>query len=200
MPSPAVFGISVAFSFVVWGIVTYQYVWPALRSQPRANALRPILLLHSFRFVGLAFLVPGVVSPELPIAFAGPAAYGDLATAILALLAFATRRSPLGIILVWAFNLLGTADLLHAFYQGNRTGLGLAPGLQGAAYFIPTVLVPLLLITHGLVFRLLLKERTPGDYGASTQPFHALDQLRGGSLDRVCLRTRTIASRTARVT
>jgi hypothetical protein len=156
MSSQLVFGISVAFSFVVWGIVTYQYIWPALGSQPRADALQPILLLHSFRFVGLAFLVPGVVSPDLPIAFAGPAAYGDLATAILALLALATLRSTLGTILVWTFNVLGTADLLNAFYQGDRTGLGLAPGLQGAAYFIPTVLVPLLLITHGLVFRLLL--------------------------------------------
>ena len=105
----------------------------------------------------LGILVPGVVSPELPLAFARPAAYGDLATAVLALLAIAALRNRLGIMLVWAFNLLGTVDLLYAFYQGNRTGLGLAPGLQGAAYFIPTVLVPLLLITHGLVFRLLLR-------------------------------------------
>ena len=164
MPPQAVFGISVAFSFVVWGIVTYHYVWPALRSKLRANALRPILLLHSFRFVGLAFLVPGVVSPELPMAFAGPAAYGDLATAILAVLAFATLWSPLGLILVGR----STFSALPICSKGNRTGLGLAPGLQGAAYFIPTVLVPLLLITHGLVFRLLLKGRTPGDHGAST--------------------------------
>jgi hypothetical protein len=73
------------------------------------------------------------------------------------LLALATRRRPVGIILVWAFNILGSADLLYALYQGDRTGVGLAPGLQGAAYFIPTVLVPLLLITHGVVFRLLLQ-------------------------------------------
>jgi hypothetical protein len=105
----------------------------------------------------LAFLVPGVVSPQLPLAFARPAAYGDLSTAVLALLAMATLRNRLGTILVWTFNLLGTADLLYAFYQGNRTIVGLAPGLQGAAYFIPTVLVPLLLITHGVVFRLLLR-------------------------------------------
>jgi hypothetical protein len=151
------FLISVVFSFVAWGVVTRQYIWPSLRSQPRADALRPILVLHSFRFVGLAFLVPGVVSPDLPLAFARPAAYGDLATAVLALLALATIPNRVGIMLVWAFNLLGTVDLLHAFYQGNRTNVGLAPGLQGAAYFIPTVLVPLLLITHGLVFRILLR-------------------------------------------
>lgn len=157
MSPAALFGISVLFSFVAWGMVTRQYIWPALRLQPRADALRPILLLHSFRFIGLAFLVPGVVSAELPLAFARPAAYGDLATAVLALLALATLRNRLGTMLIWAFNLLGTADLLYAFYQGNRTSLGLAPGLQGAAYFIPTVLVPLLLITHGVAFRLLLR-------------------------------------------
>ena len=159
MTPPALFGISVLFSFVAWGLVTRLYIWPALRNQPRADALRPILLLHSFRFVGLAFLVPGVVSPDLSPAFARPAAYGDLATAVLALLALATLRNRLGTLLIWVFNLLGTADLLNAFYQGNRTGLALAPGLQGAAYFIPTFVVPLLLITHGLVFRLLLRRQ-----------------------------------------
>jgi hypothetical protein len=158
--SQASFAIHVALSFVAWGIVTRQYIWPVVRSQPRPDALRPILLLHSFRSVGLAFLIPGVVSPNLPAAFARPAAYGDLAATILALLAWATVRSRLGIVLVWAFNILGSADLLNAYYQGNRTGVGLAPGLQGAAYFIPTILVPLLLITHGVVFRLLLQRST----------------------------------------
>jgi len=156
--SLVLFGISVLFGFLVWGIVTRQYLWPALRSQPRSDALRPILLLHSFRFVGLAFLIPGVVSPDLPASFARPAAYGDLATAIMALLALANLRNPAGIVLVWTFNILGSADLLHAFYEANR--IGLDPGLQGAAYFIPILLVPLLLITHGLVFVLLLRKDT----------------------------------------
>src|SRR5215813_12572540 len=154
MTTRALFGISIILSFVAWGFVVGRDIWPALRGQSRVDALRPILVLHSFRFVGLAFLIPGVVSPDLPATFARPAAYGDLATAILALLAIATLRSKLGIILVWAFNVLGSVDLLHAFYEGNR--IRLSPGDQGAAYFIPTVLVPPLLITHGLVFRLLL--------------------------------------------
>jgi hypothetical protein len=155
----AVFGISAIFGLVVWWMVARQYIWPVLRARARADALRPLLYLHSFRFVGLAFIVPGVVSPDLPAAFARPAAYGDLTTAILALLSLATLRTRLGIVVVWVFNILGTADLLYAFYQGDRTGVGLAPGLQGSAYFISTVLVPLLLVTHGLVFRLLLRGR-----------------------------------------
>ena len=159
MTPPALFGISVAFSFVAWAVVTRQYIWPWLRADSRADALRPILIFHSFRFIGLAFLVPGVVSPDFPQAFARPAAYGDLATAVLALVALASLRNRLGTVLVWAFNILGTADLLNAFYQGNRVGLALAPGLQGAAFFLPTMVVPLLLITHGLVFYLLLRKQ-----------------------------------------
>jgi len=161
------FGLSVALSFVAWGIVTRQYLWPALRRRPRADALRVVLMLHSFRFVGLGFIVPGVVSPSLPRSFAEPAAYGDLATAILALLSIATLKRRFGKILIWAFNLLGTADLLRAFYEGNRTAVGTNPGLQGAVYFITTVLVPLLLITHGLVFRLLLQRGAPASARSS---------------------------------
>jgi hypothetical protein len=156
MQPQVVFGISVFLGFVVWGMVAARYVWPALRGRPRTESLRPVLLLHAFRFVGLAFLVPGVVSPDLPDAFARPAAYGDLATSMLALLAIATLGSRLGTIIVWVFNIIGTVDLLNAFYQADRLGVGMKPGLQGAAYFIPTVLVPLLLVTHVLVFRILL--------------------------------------------
>lgn len=162
MSQQAIFGISVVFGFVVWGIVTARYIWPALANRSRRDALPPLLIFHSFRFVGLAFLVPGVVSPDLPAAFAAPAAYGDLITAILALFALFLLPGMAGLVVTWAFNIVGTLDLLYAFLQGNSTGIGVAPGLQGATYFIPTVLVPLLLITHGLVFRLLLRSDTGG--------------------------------------
>jgi len=152
-----IFGISALLGLVVWGIIGARDIWPALRRRPRAEALRPLLLLHAFRFVGLAFLVPGVVSPDLPNGYARPAAYGDLATSLLALLAIATLGSRPGISVVWVFNIVGTIDLLNAIYQGDRLGVGIAPGLQGAAYFIPTVLVPLLFVTHALVFRILLR-------------------------------------------
>jgi hypothetical protein len=152
----ALFGISIVFGFVAWGLVAARYLWPALQKLTLAEALQPILFLHSFRFIGLAFLVPGVVSPTLPAGFAQPAGYGDLGAAVLALIALAALRTPLGIGLVWVFNLWGTADLLHAYYQG-RLGVGVDPGDLGAAYFIPTVVVPLLLVTHFLVFRLLLR-------------------------------------------
>jgi hypothetical protein len=151
------FFVSIAFSLVAWGIVTARYIWPELRLRSRVEALRPLLVLHSFRFIGLAFLVPGVVSPDVPAAFAHPVAYGDLIAAVLALLSLLLLPSAVGVAAAWIFNLWGAADLLNAFYQANHTGL--LAGQLGATYFIPTVIVPLLLITHGLAFRILLQHQ-----------------------------------------
>jgi hypothetical protein len=130
--------------------------------------LRPLLILHSFRFIGLAFLVPGVVSADLPTAFARSAAYGDLVAATLALISLASLRLGAGVFIVWIFNLWGSADLLNAFYQGNNAAL--MPGELGAAYFIPTLLVPLMLVTHGLAFRILLQHRSEPDMRETRLP------------------------------
>ena len=119
--------------------------------------MRPLLILHRFRFIGLAFLVPGVVSPDLPRAFATSAAFGDIVAAALALLSLLSLRSAPGLLIAWIFNVWGTVDLVNAFYQANATGL--TPGQLGATYFIPTLIVPLLLITHGLAFRVLLQHQ-----------------------------------------
>ncbi|MBS0416471.1 MAG: hypothetical protein JSR66_02075 [Proteobacteria bacterium] len=155
MSAQLCFFVSIAFALLAWCIVAKRVFWPRLRDLPMAEALQPVLVLHSFRFIGLAFLVPGVVSPELPSAFANAAAYGDIIAAILALLALAALPSRTGVVLAWIFNLWGTVDLFDAFYQANASGL--TPGELGVMYFIPTLIVPLLLITHGLSFRILIK-------------------------------------------
>lgn len=157
MQTQLAFFISIAFSLIAWGILTARYIWPELRLRPRAEALRPLLILHNFRFIGLAFLVPGVVSPDLPSAFARSAAYGDIIAAMLALLALISLPSASGVAIAWIFSLWGTADLFNAFYQANHAGL--MAGQLGATYFIPTFIVPLLLITHGLGFRILLQHQ-----------------------------------------
>ncbi len=165
------FFVSIAFGFVAWSIVAARYIWPALRVRSRAEALRPLLVLHTFRFEGLAFMIPGVVSPDLPAAFARSAAYGDIIAATLALLALVSLRSKLGLGMTWVFNLWGSADLLNAFYQANHAGL--RAGQLGAAYFIPTFLVPLLLIAHALAFRILLQHQSELAAGESRSPLQS---------------------------
>jgi hypothetical protein len=162
------FFVSIAFSFIAWSIVTGRYIWPELRSRQRAEALRPLLILHSFRFIGLAFLVPGVVSPDLPSSFAHSAAYGDIIAATLALLSLLSLPRGIGIVMAWIFNLWGSADLLNAFYQANHAGL--SAGQLGATYFIPTFVVPLLLITHGIAFRILLQHQNEPAMQESRHP------------------------------
>src|SRR5215813_604264 len=107
MPSPVLFGISVAFGLAAWGAVAWHYIWPALSERPSPENLKPILLLHGFRFLGLAFLAPGVVSPELPATFAQPVAYGDFISAFLALLALAIIGTRAGTPVTWVFNIFG---------------------------------------------------------------------------------------------
>lgn len=149
------FFVSIAFGLIAWGLVATRFIWPELRHRPRAEALQPLLLLHSFRFIGLVFLIPGAVSPDLPPAFAHSAAYGDIVAATLALLSLLALPSGTGVALAWIFNVWGAADVLNAFYQANHAGL--LAGQLGAAYFIPTLAVPLLLVTHALAFRILLR-------------------------------------------
>jgi len=148
------FFVSIALSFIAWGIVAARYIWPAIGSRQRAEALQPLLILHSFRFIGLAFVVPGVVSPDLPAAFASAAAYGDVIAAILALAALLLLPRAAGLAAAWIFNVWGLVDILNAFYQANHSAL--LAGQLGAAFFLPTLIVPLLLITHVLAFRILI--------------------------------------------
>ena len=156
----ALFGISAFLSLVSSGIFAKLYLWPRLRIMNRENALVCLVAPHMFlRFIGLSFLVPGVVSPSLPAAFAVPAAYGDLVAGLLAVVVTLalSMRAPGTTLLVWLFNVWGAADLLFAGFQGLRVDMD--PGMLGAAFFIPTAIVPPLLVTHGLIFWLLLRSK-----------------------------------------
>ena len=162
------FFVSIAFSFIAWGIVASRYIWPELRLRPRAEALQPMLVLHSFRFIGLAFLIPGVVAPELPSAFARAGAYGDLIAAMLALISLLLLPGAAGVSAAWIANLWGAADIFNAFYQANHAGL--LAGQLGATFFLPTLIVPLLLVTHGLSFRILLQRQRVSVIQESRRP------------------------------
>jgi hypothetical protein len=151
--------MSMVMGLLVYGLIAKWYVVPALAECDRKTALTPFLLLHATRFVGLAFLIPGVTSEPLDPRFADPAAYGDLLAAVLALVALLALRLDwrITIPLVWIFNVVGTLDLFNAVFQGMR----FAPaGQMGATYFIPVVVVPALLVTHAIIFWLLLRRQT----------------------------------------
>ena len=148
---------SVTMGMVSCGLIGKWYLWPALTSVSRVRALTPLLLLHSFRYIGLAFLIPGVTAQPLDTNFATPAAWGDLLAAILALLGIlALRRGwSAAVFLVWTFNIVGTLDLLNALMKGFHHT---AAGQMGSTYFIPAVIVPALLVTHILIFLLLVRK------------------------------------------
>jgi hypothetical protein len=156
----AIFGISALMTLVSSGVIAQFYLWPWLRAMSRRQALLVLVAPHMFlRFIGLSILVPGVVSSSLPAAFAAPAAYGDFVAGILAIAATVAlaRRAPWATPLVWLFNIWGAADLLFAIVEALRVRID--PGALGAAFFIPTAIVPPLLVTHALIFRLLVRPK-----------------------------------------
>ena len=157
--SPAIiFTLHLGLGYVPWLLCFRAYVWPRLGSMDAVAAHRAIATLHSFRFFGLVFLVPGVVGPHLPAGFATFAAYGDLATGVLAMLALlAIRTRPLFWLFTVAFNVVGVVDLVGDYYHGVTLNLPALSGELGAAYAIPILYVPLLMITHCAAFCLMVR-------------------------------------------
>ena len=151
MASQAIFQAQLVLGYVACLLVFGTYILPRLRAMDRFSAQRVIATVHSFRFFGLVFILPGVVGPGLPSGFATFAAWGDFATGVLALLALlVAKRRPLFWLLVVAFNVVGAADILVDYYHAIRLGLPFVAGQLGATYFIPIVYVPMLMITHAV--------------------------------------------------
>jgi hypothetical protein len=161
MSPAAIFQIHLVLGYIPWLLCLGAYVWPRLKAMDQVEAQRAIATLHSFRFFGLVFIVPGVVGPNLPADFAVFAAYGDFATGVLAMLALLTVRiRPLFWLFVVAFNVVGAADIIIDYYHGNQVGLPALAGELGATYAIPIIYVPLLMITHIVAFYLLLRPQS----------------------------------------
>jgi len=158
MPTEILFLTHLVLGYVAWLLCFGVYIWPWLRSMDPLAAQRVIATLHGFRFFGLVFILPGVVSPDLPESFASLAAYGDFAAGVLALLALlSVRIRPLFWAFVVAFNAVGTVDLVVDYYQAIQADLPAHAGLFGATYAIPVIYVPLLMITHIAAFYLLAR-------------------------------------------
>jgi hypothetical protein len=153
-----VFRTQLVLGYVAWLLCFGVYIWPRLKSIDTVEAHRAIATLHSFRFFGLVFIVPGVVGSALPASFATDAAYWDFATGLLAMLALLTvRMRPLFWLFVVGFNLVGFVDLVRDYYHAIQANVPAMAGALGAAYAIPVIYVPLLMITHIVALYLLLR-------------------------------------------
>jgi hypothetical protein len=159
MSPEIIFNLQLILGYVAWLLCFGVYVMPRLKSMDMVTAQRAIATLHSFRFFGLVFILPGVIGPNLPIAgFAAFAAYWDFATGVLAILALlSVRIRPLFWLFVVAFNLVGIVDLILDYYHAVRVGLPAMAGQLAATYAIPILYVPVLMITHVVAFYLLLR-------------------------------------------
>ena|SRR6185437_3693429 len=158
MPQSVIFLTDMALGYLAWGLLIATYVWSRLKAMDRVDAHRAIATFNSFRFFGLVFLLPGFVGPNLPAAWAATAAYGDLATALLAIVALLTaRRRFLFWPLVWAFNLVGITDLIVDTVLASRMDLPSMAGQLGAGYAIPILYVPALFWVHVVALWLLLR-------------------------------------------
>jgi hypothetical protein len=158
MSPERLFQCHLVLGYVAWLLCFGTYLWPRLGSMTPFSAQRAIATLHSFRFFGLVFMLPGIVSPDLPPSFTTFAAYGDFATGVLAMLALLTARMrPLFWSFVVAFNVMGVIDLIVDYYHAVRIDLPARAGELGSTYAIPVIYVPLLMITHVAAFYLLLR-------------------------------------------
>ena len=157
MSPETLFRIHLVLGYVAWLLCFSAYIWPWLKAMEPVAAQRAIATLHSFRFFGLVFILPGVVG-NLPEGFTTFAAYGDFATGLLAMLALLTVSiRPLFSAFVVAFNVVGVIDLLVDYYDATQLGLPAIAGQLGSTYWIPIIYVPLLMITHVAAFYLLLR-------------------------------------------
>jgi len=163
-----VFQIQLVLGYVAWLACYREFVHPRLAAMPRSKAHCAIAALHSFRFFGLAFIMPGIVGPGLPPGFAQFAAYGDFATGLLAIAALSAARRPLLFrTFVVAFNVVGLCDLLLDYFHAVQTHLPEVAGQLGATYAVPIIYVPLLMITHVTAIAWLLRPAAGAQYKAA---------------------------------
>lgn len=163
MTPTAVFLTQLFTSLVAFGLLARWVVSPWLADKPLRVALMILVAPHAMRHIGLSFLVPGVVNPELPANFANAAAYGDFAAGLLALLALVALRQgwTRALAITWVFSIVGIVDLANALRQA-----AVIPLLEGT-WYIPTFIVPLLLVTHAMVVMRLLQSRSQGFHQAT---------------------------------
>jgi hypothetical protein len=149
--------VNLICSTVIFYVGAKIYILPKIEELKPQAILVPILILHSLRHLGLMFLTRGATHTGMPSQFAYPAAIGDFVTAVLAFIAIpvTVRKLDGWRFLIWAFNIVGTIDLITAITLATVHG---SSAYMGAAYWIPAFWVPALLVTHYVVFIVLIRQ------------------------------------------
>jgi len=156
------FFTSVLIAATSYSLIAKWYLWPRMRAMPFKDAVRPLLVLNTFRYVGFGFLIPGVVVKSLPAGFANPGAYGDIVASVLAFICLALLNGNESVVkaVIWIFNIQGTVDILSAMFLGPHFGID--PGDFGSMYFITTVYVPAVFVSHLIIYKLLVRKPISG--------------------------------------
>jgi hypothetical protein len=157
MTPSTIFYIQLTGAMLLAAVVALRWLWPAVSARPIESVLPPMVALHGLRTIALVFLEPGVVDAAISRDVLQAIAYGDLATAALAIATLVALRpgSRVGIALAWVFNVVGAVDLTLGSLQGLTSGIGVH--LTPALLWFPTFLIPALFMTHVLMVARLLR-------------------------------------------
>ena len=151
------FNIQFTLSLIAYALIALWYVAPRLSKLPREVALQPLLWVHAFRIVGGSILAPGSVAAGVPQDFRTMIGYGDLVTAVIAILALIALRYRFqwAIAMVWLLLIVGTLDTTNAIIQSIRYNVFMYD--LGINWEIVTIYVPALLVSSVLIVLQLLR-------------------------------------------
>jgi hypothetical protein len=151
------FGIQFTFSLMAYALAAWWYLMPRLARLPREMALVPLVWIHVLRIAGGTILAPGAVGDAVPVDFRTMIGYGDMLTALLALVALVALRLRLryAIALVWLFVIVGLLDTMNAIVQSNRYSV--FNETLGVNWVVVTIYVPALLVSSVLILFYLLR-------------------------------------------
>jgi hypothetical protein len=158
----ALLGLQFTFSVVLSALVAAWYVWPAVKALPTSTALVPLFLVHALRYLPSSAFAPGQVGADIPMEAMRGIAYGDLGSAVLAVIAAVLLhyRWSGAIAVAWAVNIVTSLDWLYAGFLAASSKL--ATHAMGGNWYIINYYVPIIGVLHVVIFARLLTADPPG--------------------------------------
>jgi hypothetical protein len=144
-------------TLIVFSLLVVWYIAPALNRLPQYDALVPLFLVHALRYLPSTAFAPGQVGADVPMDAMSTIAYGDLASALLALVAalFLRYRWAGALAVAWLVNTTASIDWLNASYLAATNHLVTHP--LGGNWYIIHYYVPVIGVVHVIIFARLLR-------------------------------------------